>query len=258
MKKPMFFLLIVTFILSACSNQSGTTIKSTSTKTPRPTNAPTSIPRATSTRRPTSTPKITLEGCVNVSSVFVRSEPTTQSNSLGGISGGDCVKLTGRDQYSNWVQFQYGSSKGWIYMEYMTTDGNTNNLPVISGFNIAGNSNPTSPSNAPVSTTSENSPTIQPSSSNQTIQDCNTMWGSVGNVVTCKLPRAYCVFTEFDSGDVTFCNDYTFPNHSFTFVSWYRNLTKYNGKCLILNGQLSTYEGKLQIVGNLQNLSICN
>ena len=78
------------------------------------------------------------------------------------------------------------------------------------------------------------------------IVDCaNT---GAGSFVTCRIGRANCSYRQDINGDPTFCNDAPFPSHSFTLLVWGQNWSDYDGRCLLVTGQVTRFEGKLQIV----------
>jgi len=69
-----------------------------------------------------------------------------------------------------------------------------------------------------------------------------------GTFVTCRIGRAYCSYRQDINGDPTFCNDAPFPSHSFTLLVWGQNWSDYDGRCLLVTGQVTRFEGKPQIV----------
>jgi hypothetical protein len=215
-KKIVSLLLLSTVLLNACSNNNGIT-RSDNTNTPRATKAPTSRPA--STRKPSSTKIVSFEGCMNVSSVYIRNKPSTLGTPIGGLTGIDCVKIIGRDQYSDWVLIKKGSIEGWVFQSYLSISGNISNLPLISGFSSITQTNLTPVVNS-ISPSNANNESSSSSSGDQSLPDCNSMWGYVGSFVYCKIPFAYCDYLPAVYGKPTFCNDNPYPNHSFAFVIW--------------------------------------
>lgn len=90
----------------------------------------------------------------------------------------------------------------------------------------------------------DSAPTQPPANGVLLCKDTSKMAGSV---VKCKIPRAYCSYQPTTSGEPTFCNDALYPNHNFTFFVWGEDWSDYDGKCIIINGIVSIYQGKPQI-----------
>jgi hypothetical protein len=77
--------------------------------------------------------------------------------------------------------------------------------------------------------------------------DCADSASSTGQDVTCVIRRAYCSYEASESGGPTFCNDAPYPGHNFTLVAWGQDWSDYDGKCLVVTGQVSLYRGKPQV-----------
>jgi len=67
-----------------------------------------------------------------------------------------------------------------------------------------------------------------------------------GAFVTCQIGRAYCSYRPDVNGRPTFCNDAPFPGHSFTLLVWGQNWSDFDGRCLLVTGPITTFEGKRQ------------
>ncbi len=78
---------------------------------------------------------------------------------------------------------------------------------------------------------------------------CKDTSKMAGNIVNCKIPRAYCSYQPTTSGEPTFCNDALYPNHNFTLFVWGEDWSDYDGKCIIVSGEVLLYQGKPQIEG---------
>lgn len=79
-----------------------------------------------------------------------------------------------------------------------------------------------------------------------------------GNTVTCIIPKAICDYYPDLSGSPTFCHDYPYPKHAFTLLVWENDWSDYDGKCLVVTGFVSLYEGKPQIeVNNRSQVTFC-
>jgi hypothetical protein len=71
------------------------------------------------------------------------------------------------------------------------------------------------------------------------------------------IDRSYCSYNKNLKGSPTFCNDAPYPTNNFTFLIWGEDLSRYDGKCLIVNGTVTLYKGKPEIIGTESSLSIC-
>ena len=83
--------------------------------------------------------------------------------------------------------------------------------------------------------------------------DCWKADSYAGNTVTCQIDRAYCSFRPDIGGSPTYCNDAPYPSHSFTLLVWGSDWSDYDGKCLIVEGFVSRYNGKPQIVAEYRS-----
>jgi len=101
---------------------------------------------------------------------------------------------------------------------------------------------PTPPSSTPVRISS---PTPRPPSPIPREPICSA--ATPGTFVTCQISRAYCSYRPGVSGRPTFCNDAPFPGHSFTLLVWGQNWSDFDGRCLLVTGPITTFEGKRQI-----------
>jgi hypothetical protein len=76
---------------------------------------------------------------------------------------------------------------------------------------------------------------------------CTDTYNMIGSTVECKIPRAFCNYYPTTSGEPTFCHDAPYPNNNFSLVIWGEDWSFYDGKCIIVRGVVSNYEGKPQI-----------
>lgn len=112
----------------------------------------TKMPTRAKTVKPSPTPKpITLNGCVNASSLRVRSGPGTDSKILNSLARGTCILIVGRNADMDWVFVTYkveglsvDSLPGWVSAEYLDIDGNVNQLPIVGEENLSSVQQPTS------------------------------------------------------------------------------------------------------------------
>jgi hypothetical protein len=87
---------------------------------------------------------------------------------------------------------------------------------------------------------------------------CKDTKNMVGEIVSCKIPRAYCEYSPSTSGNPTFCTDARYPNQNFTLLVWESDWSDLDGQCIIVSGNVSLYNGKPQIeVSNRSQISSC-
>ncbi len=90
------------------------------------------------------------------------------------------------------------------------------------------------------------------------IIECKDTKDKVGQFVTCKIQKAYCEFLPDVNGDPTFCNDAPYPNNNFTLTVFGQDWSDYDGKCIVISGTISSYQGKPQILTkNRARISDC-
>jgi hypothetical protein len=83
------------------------------------------------------------------------------------------------------------------------------------------------------------------------VMDCTQTEVYLGDTVTCKLDRSYCVYLWDVQHHPTYCYDAPYPNHSFTLLIWHTTwASEYDGHCIIVEGLVSLYEGKPRIVAD--------
>ncbi len=70
--------------------------------------------------------------------IRVRSEPSNNANVLGRLAEGAAVELLAISHDSNWWQIAYpnAKSRGWISAEFVKTDDDTSDLPMIVPANL--------------------------------------------------------------------------------------------------------------------------
>ena len=101
---------------------------------------------------------------------------------------------------------------------------------------------PTQPPPTPPS--SQPPPTLPPTS--PPYDDCSR--AKAGTFTTCRIERADCDYRPDISGEPTFCNDAPFPSHSFTLLVWGEDWSDYDGRCLVVTGEVTRFRGLPQIV----------
>ena len=200
-----------------------------------------------------------LVGCAGQYSLRIRTAPSTQASILGGISPGECVSIFRRNEDSSWVWIKTGDMVGWMLAENLSIKGEIIQLSVVNengGFEISQLIFPTATTAFPTTTnlpvrTSTPLPRIKTSTPRPlpttTTLLCKDTYNMVGSTVKCKIPRAYCSYQYTTSGRPTFCNDAQYPNHNFILVVWGSDWSDLDGRCIIVSGRVSFYDGKPQI-----------
>ena len=69
----------------------------------------------------------------------------------------------------------------------------------------------------------------------------------VGQKISVRIDAAQCSFQANINGSPTFCNDFPFPNHSFTFLVWGEDWSDLDQLCVVVEGLVELYQGKPQI-----------
>ncbi len=88
---------------------------------------------------------------------------------------------------------------------------------------------------------------------------CADMADRMGTTVVCRIALAHCSYREDVSGSPTFCNDAPYPTHEFTLLVWGEDWSDFDGRCLIVTGYLSRYQGQPQIVAESRSqVSFCD
>lgn len=113
---------VLTLLLFGCANSTPAT-----PKVQQPTvTAP--VPKKSIIIEPTQIP--IFNGCVNTSSLRVRSFPRTDSTILDGLVKGDCVSVSGRNRDASWVRISTNGINGWVSSIYLDISGDIEQLQV--------------------------------------------------------------------------------------------------------------------------------
>jgi hypothetical protein len=99
-------------------------------------------------------------------------------------------------------------------------------------------------------------PTVAPAQDIFQIKQCSQVGQFVGSEVVCQIPRAYCSYQPNSAGQPTFCNDVPYPNHNFTLVIWGSDWSLIDGDCVVIEGPVSMYQGKPQIVFQAADVNV--
>jgi hypothetical protein len=85
------------------------------------------------------------------------------------------------------------------------------------------------------------------SSDNRYIVACFEMADRIGDIIKCKMEKAYCDYLPDLEGSPTFCIDRPAPDHVFALVVFGEDWSGYDGQCLLVSGYLEVDRGTLQI-----------
>jgi len=69
-----------------------------------------------------------------------------------------------------------------------------------------------------------------------------------GTFVTCQIARTHCDYRPDVDGQPTFCNDAPFPGHSFTLLVWGEDWSDFDGRCLLVTGEVVRFRGDPEII----------
>jgi hypothetical protein len=80
----------------------------------------------------------------------------------------------------------------------------------------------------------------------------------LGRQATVIIYSPSCSYKENVNGSPTFCNDKPYPDHTFTLLVWGEDWSFLDGKCILVTGEISEYDGKFQIIAtDLSQVSFC-
>jgi hypothetical protein len=129
----VFAFCLVLTLLASCSVLEGINLPSDETATPEvveETSTPT-ITEEPTEELPTATPTPTeifgIPARIIGYSLWVRSGPDTRYTMINGVLYGDEVTLLGRNADNTW----YLCHLGWVFAEYVETDEDVNQLPIL-------------------------------------------------------------------------------------------------------------------------------
>lgn len=233
---------------------------SPSAPAPTPTRTWTLIPIITPRPRQTSTPKpISLRACVTNATIRIRKGPGTQYEAIDGLVSGTCMQVLGRNQDSSWVYMVSEENKaGWVSASLLTITGNVNRVSIKTDSGIAH-----VPPTAKIQPTVTRKALVFASSTPQSaviqsVMLCSQTINRVGDLVSCKIERAYCDYRPDVDGSPTFCNDRPYPNQNFALVVFSENWSDYDGYCIVVKGVVDRYGGVPQILASSRSqISYC-
>jgi len=244
-QRLVVILALIGALLSSCA-PSPTLLPSTSTHQVFPTTPPDTL---------TPLPPTPMTGCVVGTTLRVRAEPNTQSETLGGLTAGQCVSVYGTNPERTWASVSNSELAGWVSLEYLEVVDQVDVLPVA-GEPVPENqiySLQTELAGAPPTV----APTIpRPRSTSVPVPalpsalKCVDTDSQIGDFVSCTIPRAYCAYHPEIEGYPTFCSDPPYPGHKFTLLVWGSDWSDLDGQCIVVSGLVENYQGKPEIVAS--------
>jgi len=102
-------------------------------------------------------------------------------------------------------------------------------------------------------------PTLAPTTQLVDFVPSEDAGGHVGEVIVVRIENAFCSYRPDVNGAPTFCNDQPYPNHAFTLITWGKDWTDLDGKCVYVKGEVEEYEGKYEIIADSRNqITLCD
>lgn len=183
----------------------------------------------------------------------IRRGPSTQSETIGGLPSGTCLRVLGRTEDSSWVYMVSNNHQtGWVLSELLSDTRNIDKVSIRDDSALANSARPTLTSaeiahgaQAYLTTVAATNVVEAPLSSYA--EPCFDAVRHVGGFVSCKLERAYCDYLPGLEGSPTLCNDRPHPDHNFALIVFGKDWSEYDGQCIIVSGYLEIDRGVLKI-----------
>jgi Bacterial SH3 domain len=225
----------------------------------KPTDA---LAHATRIKMQTPPTDVSISAQIRGYSINVRRGPGTQYDIVGKIPAGAQVIVTGRNQDSSWVWVASDSVTGWASFDLIYFPSDVAKLPIIASNGehpITTQAAENLPTPIPTQISGTNPTKVQTNINPMTgIPYCKDTGNLIGKFVSCIIPRAYCSYEPATNRNPTFCNDAPSPNYAFTLVVWGQDWSDYDGKCIVIYGYVTSFNGKPLIEGNIRSqVSIC-
>ena len=195
----------------------------------------------------------------------IRRGPSTQSETIGGLPSGTCLRVLGRTEDSSWVYMVSNNHQtGWVLSELLTDTRNIDKVSIRDNSALANSARPTLTSaeiaygaQAYLTKVAATNAVEAPLSS-YTVP-CFDAVKHVGGFVLCKVERAYCDYLPDIEGSPTLCNDRPHPDHSFALIVFGKDWSEYDGQCILVSGYLEIDRGVLKIQAlERSQVSSCN
>ena len=123
-------IILLTLITSSCGSYTS------STSSTYQTSKPTATKKIYPTQKPTRTSTPIIRGCVNVSSLRVRSGPGPYHQMIGGLVRDDCVKILQTNSDRSWAEIYFNGLSGWVALEYLLLQNSLNSVSSSSFISI--------------------------------------------------------------------------------------------------------------------------
>lgn len=212
---------------------------------------------------------ITIYTCVE-ESTNIRRGPSTQTETIGGLTTGTCLRIIGRTEDSSWVYIVSDDHQsGWVSVAVLPVSDSLANPEKFEMVSVRDNSTLANPARATL-TSAEIAHGAQANFTKiaaTNIPDapfsayklpCFDAVNRVGDYISCKIERAYCDYLPEVEDSPTYCNDRPYPDHSFALVTYGADWSEYDGKCLIVEGYLKIDRGVLSIQASKRSqVSLC-
>ena len=183
----------------------------------------------------------------------IRRGPSTQSETIGGLPSGTCLRVLGRTEDSSWVYMVSNNHQtGWVSSELLSDTRNIDKVSIRDDSALANAARPTLTS-AEIAHGAQSYLTMVAATNvveaplSSYTAPCFDAARHVGGFVSCKLERAYCDYLPDLEGSPTFCNDRPHPDHNFALIVFGKDWSEYDGQCIIVSGYLEIDRGVLKI-----------
>lgn len=229
-------------------------------------NPPLSPSTQTAGSAPTRTQKpVTPSSCVNNATVRIRRGPSTQHETIGGLSSGICFTVLGRTEDSSWVYVvSEDHQTGWMAASLLGDVGNLSRVSVRDHSIPADSTRPTLTTaeiahGAQVYRTQVAATNLPGDSLTRYMLPCSDTVDRIGEHISCRLEMAYCDYLPALEGSPTSCSDRPYPDQTFILLVPGKDWSEFDGQCLIVSGYLEINKGALQIqVLNRSQISSCS
>ena len=241
--------MIVLIGLSLYLLSPGPSLQSITAQSPTPNSSEmlTMGPAATQTEEP-----IVLSACVR-DSTNIRRGPGTSYETIGGLPTDTCLTIIGRNDKASWAYIvSEDHQTGWVDVSLLNDSWGINRVSVRDGSAMANSQRATLTSaevayGARTYLTEIAATNIPHVSNSQFMMPCYEAAGRIGENISCRITRAVCDYLPAHEGSPTICNDLPYPDHNFALVTYGKDWSEYDGRCLIVSGYLKIDKGVLQI-----------
>jgi hypothetical protein len=195
---------------------------------------------------------LVLQTCVTYTA-HIRRGPGTHYEPTGGLPSGMCLTILGRNEEETWVfMVSDDHQTGWVALSALPDAGDISRVSLRDDPAMANPARPTLTTaelahGAKTYLTQVAATNLPRSSDNRYIVACFEMADRIGDIIKCKMEKAYCDYLPDVEGSPTFCSDRPAPDHVFALVVFGEDWSSYDGQCLLVSGYLEVDRGTLQI-----------